>query len=201
MRLTTDVISCPQERRTNNRRRIVNEWRRRPEYKEASAAFLKKHPWCEIWLEVGVKIPATEVHHPNEWSYKSFEIYVDFENNGAMAVSGSRNGGGHFACHHDLKVCPICKKRKCNRFAEACRSCLVKKYPALKVKLEAAKEQQRLARNARERKRKQKKAADRHPCSRRGLEQRCMRKPGEVCTFNAKNAHKCRHFRAKEVTK
>lgn len=120
----------------SNRRAIQKEWRSRPEYKAASAAWLKKNPWCEIWLEVGVKVPATEIHHPNRWSYQhGFDVYVDFDNNGAMAVSG-RKGGGHYACHNTLKVCPICKAKKCNQHAQGCQACLKVKYPKLAAILE-----------------------------------------------------------------
>ena len=121
---------------TKNRRDIQKEWRKRPEYRAASDAFLVKHQWCEVWLAVGIKVPATEIHHPNRWSYQhGFEVYVDFANNGAMAVSG-RKGGGHYACHNSLKVCPLCKAKKCNQHAEGCQACLKEKYPGLAAILE-----------------------------------------------------------------
>jgi hypothetical protein len=144
----TNDCSNPQTRRVSNYRETQKEWRKRPEYKEKSEAFLKKYPWCEIWLAAGVKVPASEIHHPNRWSYQhGFEVYVDFENNGAMAVSG-RNGGGHYAAHNNLKVCPICKKKKCNIYAEGCQSCLERKHPGLAARLKTSREEKRLARLA-----------------------------------------------------
>ncbi len=131
-------VTNPGARRVISSREKQKEWRARPEYKAASEAFLKKHPWCEVWLAVGIKVPATVVHHPNAWSYHSFALYIDFENNGAMAVSGTK-GGGHYACHHNQKICPICKSKKCDIYAEGCQSCLCKKYPGLREHIDKIK--------------------------------------------------------------
>lgn len=177
-------VTCPQATRTINYRKIQIEWRKRPEYKEKSAAFLKKNPWCEVWLAVGVHVPATEIHHPNRWSYQhGFEVYVDFENNGAMAVSGNK-GGGHYACHNFLKVCPICKKKKCNIHSECCKACHVKKYPAIAAPLEKDEDQKRISRNFERRK-------GEHPCGNHRLSGICkLSKIDSRCIFSPSKALK-----------
>ncbi len=88
---------CPEETRVHTRRNKHNAWRKTKEYKAALKLFLERHPWCEIWLEAGIKVPATEAHHVNEWSYHSFELYCDLEHNGAIAVSGSRGNNARRA--------------------------------------------------------------------------------------------------------
>jgi hypothetical protein len=192
----TDDGHCtnPGSRRVFAYRAIQKEWRSRPEYREKSAAFLKKHPWCEVWLAVGVKVPATEIHHPNKWSYMhGFEVYADFENNGAIAVSG-RKGGGHYACHHNQKVCPICKKKKCDQYAEACQSCLKEKYPKLAKALEESAERKKAAEKVRRKvqKTKSKKPAAflSFPCKFRLQEQHCEK--GGICGYSKENYQKCR---------
>jgi hypothetical protein len=186
--------TCPGTRRVISSRERQKEWRARPEYKAASAAFLKKHPWCEVWLVVGIKVPATVVHHPNAWSYHSFELYIDFENNGAMAVSGTK-GGGHYACHHNQKICPICKSKKCDIYAEGCQSCLCKKYPGLQEHIEKIKRDRMDRKNvARKIKRASNpKAVSRFPCGHRGPDQTCDRS-SYACTMSAKTARGCKYF-------
>lgn len=185
-------VTCPQWIRVQNYRKIQAEWRARPEYREKSAAFLKKHPWCEIWLAVGVKVPATEIHHPHKWSYMhGFDVYVDFENNGAMAVSG-RKGGGHYACHHGLKVCPICKKKKCDQHAEGCLSCLKEKYPGLAEKIRKDEETKKDRKNAIRRtvRKRQKPAANlSFPCKFRLKDQHCGK--GGICGYSKDNYQLC----------
>lgn len=193
--ITGSRTVCPEERRAHTRRHRHEEWRRRPEYRRRKSLFLAKHPWCIVWLEVGVKVPATEIHHPNDWSYASFELYVDFEHNGAMPVSGSRGGGGHYAIHHGLKICPVCKKNKCGIYATACRACEMKLNPWLAEALTRAKEQQRIDKNARAKRKRAKKAYLEHPCARRGTEQRC--RLGGICKYRKDNAKKCEKFRGK----
>ncbi len=187
--MTSISAVAPEEHRAHTRSNKHSQWRRTKEYRAALKSFLEKHPWCEIWLEVGVKVRATEAHHVNPWSYRSFELFCDLENNGAMAVSGSRSGAGHYAAHHDLKICPICKKRKCNRFAEGCQACLFEKYPDLKQRHEeGAIERQENQRN-RDRIRRQKKNP--HPCKWRARSQfqRCLSKKGNGhCNHNRRNA-------------
>jgi hypothetical protein len=187
--MTDGSVSNPGSRRVINYRKTQAEWRGRPEYREKSAKFLKKHPWCEIWLEVGIKVSATEIHHPNPWSYQhGFEVYVDFENNGAMAVSGKK-GGGHYACHNSLKVCPICKKKKCNIHAEGCKSCMEKKYPNLAMKIEKDVEIKRIDRNIKRRK-------DKHPCESHRKGGPCGKSAINIrCPYSPKDAaDKCGDF-------
>jgi len=184
----------PGSRRVIGFREQQKEWRNRPEYKAASAAFLKKNPWCEVWLAVGIKVPATVVHHPNSWSYTSFELYVDFENNGAMAVSGTK-GGGHYACHHNMKICPICKAKKCDIYAEGCQTCLCEKYPGLKAHIEQIKRDRMDRKNAAQKVKRAKtpKAVSRFPCGHRGADQKCDQS-SYACSFSAKKAPGCKYF-------
>lgn len=196
--IDTTATSCPEERRSHNRANKHARWRRSPEYVSALKIFLEKNPWCEIWLEAGVKVRATEAHHVHQWSYSSFELFCDLQNNGAIAVSGSRvkPGGGHYAAHHHLRICPSCKKNKCDIFAEACKPCMVKKYPHLKEAFERAKESQRIDRNLQAKKRREQRNP--FPCMRRGKEQRCKRKPALVCEYSRRNAATCQYFRERD---
>lgn len=192
-------VTNPGARRVISSREKQKEWRARPEYKAASEAFLKKHPWCEVWLAVGIKVPATVVHHPNAWSYHSFALYIDFENNGAMAVSGTK-GGGHYACHHNQKICPICKSKKCDIYAEGCQSCLCKKYPGLREHIDKIKRDRMDRKNAARKieRSKRRTATENHPCACRRVGQMCN--DGNACPYPAKRAeNECRHFEKKKA--
>ena len=174
------------------RRKALEKLRRTKEYQEKEEAFLKVNQWCAVWLEVGIKVPATLIHHVYKWSYKSPEIYMDFFNNGAEGVSFK----GHYARHHGLKVCPECKKKMCPHEAMSCKSCWEKKHPEI-VKLQKEVEDKKKEEQKATRKKKSISVSKtKHTCRYWGTGQKCKLK-SIACQHSYEDAPKCRWFKEK----
>jgi hypothetical protein len=174
------------------RRKILDALRRTPEYQERQRIFLEANSWCEVWLEVGIKVPSTLIHHVYRWSYKSPAIYMDFFNNGAEAVSFK----GHYARHHGLKVCPECKKKMCPHEATSCKACFEKKHPEI-VKLQKELEDKKKEDLKASRKIKSiNKLRNKHMCRYWGRGQKCKLR-SVACQHSHTDAPKCKWYKEK----
>jgi len=140
-------MMSPDNIRIINHKKAMDAFRQTKEYRDASDAWLVEHPFCEMWLREGIQVKSVLVHHPYKWSYLTTALYIDFKNNGAMAVSSA----GHFACHHGLKVCPVCKKNWCPAERDMCKLCWERANPELAEKLVFIREQMKRDINKRRR--------------------------------------------------
>ncbi len=176
--------SCPEARRTSNRRKKLRRTRETPAWKEAKKAFIagKTCEWCgtsEYLL----------VHHPYSSSYAE-GLYLQFDVAQCMVLCRRC----HAALHHGLKLCPVCKENYAPNERETCWSCYVKAHPGITANLAAAKEQTRQTKNRREREKRERL----HPCTYHRLNNGCKR--GRIkgaCNYSRARAGKCPHFKGK----
>ena len=96
-----------------------------------------------------------------------------------------------------MDPCPKCKNVYIRWDESMCLSCYLKEHPEEQAKFDAAKEQKRIDKILRAKLKRHKKAMHKFPCKRRGLDQRCRRKPGEICTYSARTWQKCPYKKAK----
>ena len=175
------------------RRKMLAALRLTPEYKEKQRVFLEANPWCEVWLEVGVKVPATLIHHVYTWSYKSPAIYMDFFNNGAEAVSFK----GHYARHNNLKACPVCKKKLCPISRDRpCKMCFEKEHPAIVALQKEVDEQKKEDQKKDRKKKKASSYKSKHTCRYWGRGQKCKLR-SIACQHSHTDAPKCKWFKEK----
>ena len=100
------------------------------EWTEKKTAFLKKYPYCEMHLEVGIKVPATVPHHP--YRNGTGGHYTDLELSQCVAYCKTC----HFSIHHGRKLCPVCKEHYPMWDAEMCWSCYCKQNPDIVARIE-----------------------------------------------------------------
>ncbi len=195
------AVSCPQARRTANRRSKLKRWWDDPRWRE----LVKRETDGKECEECGKKtgdirtnakgkshIIRLTLDHPDRWAYASFDLYIAANTPKRVVCTD---------CNHmfekGMMICPVCREHYCHWRSEMCRACYMREHPGLKEALERAKDQSRDARNARARARTAKLQREKHPCKKRGLNQKCTRKSGLVCTFSAAKAVGCLFFREK----
>lgn len=210
----TDMInSCPETRRVNHRRNEQRKWRRGAKWR----AFVAEHTKgkvCERCLKAHgdirydkngntrfnklgqiVRVVLT-VNHTSRRKYLTEEEYCTWDDDCEVCCT---------VCnwmYEKAKIpCPKCHNRYIRWDESECLSCYLKEHPEAQAKIDAAKEQKRIDQNARARKKRDAKRVFLHPCKKRGREQRCRRRPGEVCRYPARTARKCPYFKEKEIIK
>jgi len=120
----------PQEIRKNNRRAGLRKIWNSKEWKEKKAKFLVGKV-CE-WCGSTEKLTA---HHPYLESYKS-DIYIELDLSGCIAVCNKC----HFAIHHGLVLCSVCKEHYHGVGADMCKACWLKLHPEIAEAREKKKE-------------------------------------------------------------
>ena len=203
------TTSCPGTRRVNHRRNEQAKWRRGSRWK----AFVTEHTAgkvCERCLKPHGQIrhdkdgtPRTNkkgqvvkviltVNHTSRRKYLSEEEYCTWDEDCEVCCT---------VCnwmYEKAKVpCPKCHDRYIRWDEAMCLTCYLKVHPEIQAQIDAARERKRIDQNERARKRRDAQRVSLHPCKHRGREQRCRRKPGEVCTFTARKASTCRYFKEK----
>ena len=177
----------PEITRTTTRRKNLKKKWGGKEWKVKRLAFIDsrggKCEWCESKERL-------TVHHPQRNSYGT-SAYMDFFLSGCILLCSRC----HAALHAGRVICEREHDDKEVHYrwhdAEMCSYCFLKLHPELK-------EQKKRDRNKQRRKKVQARKALLHPCKFRGIEQKCKRKPGEICTYTAKKApQECRKFKAK----
>jgi len=197
------TVSCPAAISTaTNRSKLAAIWSS-PEW----ADFVKHHTtrvgYCEQCGkregDIAVNADGEEytvhltVDHPYRWSYKTPDLYLDFEKSMCRVVCRTCNS----CFERGLDICPECRTNYKQMREPICRECLFKKHPEAKVAFEKGQQEQKQRQAARSQKKKRQKTP--HTCHYRGLEgQRCKRTPGAICEHNTKNApNKCLKFKAR----
>jgi hypothetical protein len=132
------------------------------------------------------------INHKDRDSYRTDDEYLTWNPETMEVCCVYCNG----KIEQGLKPCPVCGVRYVHwTHSGPCRDCREAADPELKKQREEReamqKENNRIFRNAHNRKKSDKIRKAAHPCKKRGLEQRCHRKPGLVCTYTAKKAEDC----------
>jgi len=182
--LISSSVVAPETIRTSSRRKNLTKTWSGKEWKEKRLAFIEsrggKCEWCGSTERL-------TVHHPMRNSYGN-TAYMDFFLSGCTLLCSR--------CHSALHAGRVICEREHEdgevhyrwHDAEMCSYCFLKLHPELK-------EQKKRDKNRAKR-------AKLHPCKHRGPDQKCKRRPGEVCTFTAKKAPKtCRYFKEKNGVK
>lgn len=181
----------PQEIRARNHKRNLNRVWSGKVWRAKRLAFIDSRgsrcEWCG-------STEGLTVHHPMRNSYGS-SAYMDFYLSGCILLCQrchSALHAGRVICDRDHADGEVHYRW---HDAEMCSYCFLQLHPELKEQKKKDEERAR-------RKKAQTKQAKAHPCKYRGLEQKCRRRSGEICTYNAKRAPaKCKFFKAKAGVK
>jgi len=204
--------SCPGTRRTNNRRNKLQRWWQTQQWK----SFVQEHIAGQVCARCGkahgeVRLdrdgnPKTNkkgevsrviltVNHISRRKYKTtLDEYCTWDDDCEVCCTVCNR-----MYEKGMIPCPVCKSRYIRWDEEMCLSCYLEKHPEEREKFNAAREQREIDRKARAKERRAKKAMHKFPCQRRGLNQKCRRKPGEVCTYSARTWQRCKYAREKEA--
>ena len=180
--------SPPETTRTNTRRKNLKKKWTGKEWKLAREKFIQERGGKCEWCGSTDKLT---VHHPMRNGYGD-QVYLNFYLSGCVLLCSKC----HAAIHAGLVLCERDHADGESHYrwhdAEMCSYCFLKIHPELK-------EQKKRDRNKAKRKKTQARAAARHPCRYRGIEQKCKRKPGTICEFTGKKSGNCKYFKPKEV--
>lgn len=138
-----------------------------------------------------VKVVLT-VNHTSRRKYISLDEYCTWDDDCEVCCTVC-----NWKYEKGLVPCPVCRNVYVKWDESMCLSCYLEKHPEERAKFEAAQEAKRLAKNQRARTKRAKKAMHKFPCARRGMFQKCRRRPGEICPYSARTWQKCRYARAK----
>jgi hypothetical protein len=121
----TPAGTCPEARRTSNRRKALKRTWSGKEWREARAAFLKEHPFCQFHedLDPDLEVPATHPHHPYMESTKGG--YLDLSRCIPLCAAC------HTALHHGLNLCPKCRIHYKRWDQPECRRCWDAAHPEI----------------------------------------------------------------------
>jgi hypothetical protein len=133
------------------------------------------------------------VDHPFRWSYKTPELYLDFEKAMCRVVCRTCNS----CLERGLDICPSCKTNYKNMREPICRTCLFIAHPEARLAFEKGQAEQKDRQNARNTKKRRK--ANPHSCKFHGLTGiTCSKSSGAICEHNTRNApKKCLKFKAR----
>jgi len=188
-------VSCPQTRRTKNRRITKTKIHASKEWKEAVKAFIygKSCEWCGSKEKL---LP----HHPFQDTPN--EIYGDLYLSGCIPVCSKC----HFMYERRHKqLCPRCKTRWMPlKGVETCRECDLELHPQKRqeqaIRKEGVLESRRLYNADQAAKRKAK--ARKHPCKFHRVRGVCGKSMiGSQCQYSPRKAPKnaCGHYKSRKV--
>jgi len=125
--------SSPENNRISSRKKKMRKTWQTKEWKDAVKEFTKGKvcQWC------GGTSYLT-AHHPYRNSYGN-QTYLDLYLSGAIVLCRSC----HFAIHHSLILCPVCKKHYMRLGADMCYGCFIIKHPEVAEAIQAAKERKK----------------------------------------------------------
>lgn len=216
MTSTSIEVSNPQARRTENHRvGLANIWDS-PEWK----AFRDFHTAGKVCVHCGYAegeqrrdregnpridkagkpiIVRLTINHISRHKYRTVEEYLTWDEDCEVCC---RTCNGMF--ERAMKPCPVCKTKYIFWRDTECTHCFEQAHPQEAQARKEAKSRQdeinRVARNAKNRKKTAFQAYKNHPCKFRGTEQRCRRKPGTKCIYQARNVTKCPTQKPKGVS-
>jgi hypothetical protein len=190
--MTDGSVSCPQARRTKNRRHKKGKVYQSKEWKEKVGAFItgKSCEWC------GSKEHLL-AHHPYRDTPDA--IYEDLYLSGCIVLCNTC----HFMFHRrHKKKCPVCRENWMDLDVDRCYTCHLKDHPELVSEIAHRAEVQERDRKARleaaaEKRRTLKK---KHPCRSHRIGGKCgLSAIGSRCTYSPTKALKiCPDFVAKK---
>jgi hypothetical protein len=137
-------MASPENNRIDSRKKKLNKIWRSAAWRKAVKEFTKGKvcSWC------GGTTYLTG-HHPYRNSYGN-DTYIDLYLSGCIILCRSC----HYAIHHSLILCPICKKHYMRLGASMCYGCFILEHPEVAEAIEIAKERRKRLRRELDKKRR-----------------------------------------------
>ena len=202
------TVTNPQQRRIDNRQLTHSDWWNTPEWAAMKAENIYPDSTCckcgyhdrerrrdrqgqpRNYKSGEPMFCSLTIHHVTDEKYLTFKEYLTFDEDCQIMCTTCHNRGHRLG----MVICPVCKVNYIPAWdgSTECRDCYEDRTPGAREKRQENEkvraENQRLRSNQRARNRNDKKRKASHPCKKRGLEQRCLRRPGDVCDYTAKKA-------------
>lgn len=138
-------MESPQNRRITNRKKLLKKIWQTPAWKKAVKEFIKGKT-CQ-WCGSTIRLTA---HHPYRSSLDD-DTYMNLYLSGCIVLCNSC----HYAVHHSLVLCPVCKKHYMRLGADQCYGCFILKHPEVAMAAEMAKERRKRERREYAKKKRQ----------------------------------------------